>query len=99
MKTVRASAVWLLAALLVCSADPSQSQGTTFPLGDCPAARLVNGVLEGLHNTSIHVGGHMGEWKTLEKVHVCFYWPSQRKEAGIVLFVPLENLQVTRLEP
>ena len=40
MKTVRASAVWLLAALLVCSADPSQSQGTTFPLGDCPACKI-----------------------------------------------------------
>eukprot|EP00731_Ephydatia_muelleri_P030185 Em0021g708a len=41
-------------------------------------AKLVNGVLEGLHNTL--VGGHMGERKTLEKVRARFYWPGQRKE-------------------
>ena len=41
-------------------------------------ANLVNGVLEGLHNTL--VGGHMGERKTLEKVRAHFYWPGQRKE-------------------
>ena len=41
-------------------------------------ANLVNGVLEGLHNTL--VGGHMGERKTLEKVCACSYWPGQRKE-------------------
>ena len=41
-------------------------------------ANLVNGVLEGLHNTL--VGGHMGERKTLEKVRARFYWLGQRKE-------------------
>ena len=41
-------------------------------------AKLVKGVLEGLHNTLI--GGHLGELKTLEKVRARFYWPGQRKE-------------------
>ena len=41
-------------------------------------AKLVKGVLEGLHNTLID--GHMGELKILEKVRARFYWPGQRKE-------------------
>ena len=61
------------------------------------AAKLVKGVLEGLHNTLI--GGHMEELKTLEKVRARFYWPGQRKEVvGIALYITLGNLPVTKGE-
>ena len=41
-------------------------------------ASLVPGVLSGLHDTP--VGGHLGVKKTLEKVQMRFYWPSQKKD-------------------
>ena len=41
-------------------------------------AKLVNDILECLHNTL--VGGHMGERKTMEKVRACFYQLGQRRE-------------------
>ena len=41
-------------------------------------ASLVPGVLSGLHDTP--VGGHLGVKKTLEKVQMQFYWPSQEKD-------------------
>ena len=57
-------------------------------------ASLVPGVLSGLHDTP--VGGHLGVKKTLEKVQMRFYWPSQKKDVekwcAVVLNVVLENL-------
>ena len=46
-------------------------------------ASLVPGVLSGLHDTP--VGGHLGVKKTLEKVQMRFYWPSQKKRCGEVV--------------
>ncbi|KAL5515018.1 hypothetical protein EMCRGX_G000127 [Ephydatia muelleri] len=41
-------------------------------------ASLVPGVLSGLHDTPVR--GHLGVKKTLEKVQMRFYWPSQKKD-------------------
>eukprot|EP00731_Ephydatia_muelleri_P003764 Em0001g3764a len=53
-------------------------------------ASLVPGVLSGLHDTP--VGGHLGVKKTLEKVQMRFYWPSQKKDiCGDVAPLQLED--------
>ena len=64
-------------------------------------ANLVNGVLEGLHNTL--VGGHMGERKTLGKNSCPFLFGRVREKrwnngAGVVMFVSPGNLHLTRRE-
>ena len=43
-----------------------------------PPAAQVPEVLGSLHDSCI--AGHLGAKKTLAKVHVCCYWPGQKKE-------------------